>query len=82
MSDGPVLHHARQGEVPRLPDLEAAGSSGLRSSRRDAAPHAALRRQVPLRSGRARKQSHRSWNLLHQEDGTGISISSYSENTI
>ena len=75
MSSGPVLHHAGQGQVPRLPDLEAAGGSGLGSSRRDAATYATLCRQVPLRPSRARKQSHRSRDLLHQEDWTGIASS-------
>ena len=71
MSARPVLHHARQGQVPRLPDPEAAGSSGLGPPRRDAAAHAALRRQVPLRQGRAGKPRHRPRHLLHQEGVTG-----------
>jgi hypothetical protein len=51
MSSGPFLHHARQGEVPRLPDPQAARGPGFGSPRRDAETHAALRRQVPLRPG-------------------------------
>ena len=43
---GPLLHPPGQVQVRGLPDPQAAGGPGLGAAWRDAAPHAALRREV------------------------------------
>ena len=50
----PLLHHAGQGQVQRLPDSQAPRVPRLGAPRRDAQTHAALRRQITSRQSCAR----------------------------
>ena len=63
VSARPLLHHAGQSQVQRLPDSQAPRVPRLGAPRRDAQTHAALRRQITCRQSCARYPQFLFFNL-------------------